>query len=263
MKMQTLVHPSNGDKNVPTCNICDSNAKIVEYDQRIKLYQCGTCEHTFTQIDEKYKEKEIYTEEYFDKNWFKHPNFELFQYIQKVVIIFLRKHDFKLLDIGCGSGAWLSYLRKKEPKSDLYGTDGAPCSDKDFKFIQGDFLKMELKDKFEVITSLACIEHVDNPDKFVKRLKEMLLPEGVAVIMTINSGSMMYEFAKMLNKIGIRSGYNRLFSDHHIHHFTNQSLRCLLEKHGFKILTQRNHNYSLASVDFPSAGVIKTLLLRL
>ena len=250
----------------PTCNICDSNEKTIKYDSEIKLYQCVKCGHVFTLIDQKYSQKNIYVEDYYDafhKNWYIYPNYRLFQNIHAVIINTINKHDFKLLDIGCGRGDLLSYLRKLEPTADLRGIDGAPCSSKDFKFIQGDFMKEHLKDKFDVITTLQCIEHIDNPDSFVKKIRDLILPEGLVVISTINSGGMMYGLANFLKTIGIRSGYNRLYSEHHIHHFTNQSLKLLLEKHDFKIISQKNHNYSLASVDYPSAGPIITLLYKI
>src|ERR1017187_10948315 len=97
----------------PTCNICDSSEKTVTYDQPHKLYFCKNCDHTFTLIDESYNEKEIYAEDYFDeehKNWFKYPNYTLFNYIHQTIIAQLKKRDFNLIDVGCGRGDLLSYL---------------------------------------------------------------------------------------------------------------------------------------------------------
>jgi 2-polyprenyl-3-methyl-5-hydroxy-6-metoxy-1,4-benzoquinol methylase len=249
----------------PTCNICASNEKTVAYDPQHKLYQCVQCDHTFTLIDAQYHEKNIYAEDYFDdshKNWFKNPNYSLFGYIRQTVVDLLKKHDFKLLDIGSGRGDLLEFMRKTEPKAELWGIDGAPCSSPDFKFIQGDFMKEKIKDRFDAVVSLACIEHVEDPSIFVKKIHDLVKPNGLVVIMTINSGGMMYGLARILNKIGLHSGYNRLFSDHHIHHFTNQSLRLVLEKNNFRIVSQKNHNYSLASVDYPPAGQITLLLYK-
>ena len=248
---------------IPICNICDNNEKTIAYDPVHNLYQCVRCDHTFTLINEKYKEKDIYNEAYYQSNWFKNPNYSLFQYIHQRIIDQTKKHNFKLLDIGSGNGDFLSYLRKIEPASDLHGIDGAPCSSQDFKFTHGDFMNVWINDKFDVITSLACIEHVENPDKFVRIIKNIIIPEGLIVIMTINAGGMMYKLAKILKTIGIDSGYNRLYRDHHIHHFTNQSLKLLLEKHGFRIMSQKNHNYDLASVDYPHASHFITFLYKI
>jgi len=250
----------------PACIICESTEKIKTYDSTHQLFQCKGCDHMFTLIDEQYSQKDIYTEDYFDsshKNWFKYPNYALFQYIHESILKQVKKKDFKLLDIGSGRGDFLNYLRNIEPASDLCGIDGAPCRSDQFKFIQGDFMKEEIGLKFDVITSLACIEHVQDPDLFVRKIKDLLLPQGIAVIMTNNSGGMMYTLARILNKIGMHAPYNRLYSDHHIHHFTNQSLRKILEKYGFKIKSQINHNFNLASVDYPPSGFVMALLYKI
>ena len=249
----------------PICNICGSKEQTKAYDTSMKLYRCIHCDHTFTLIDEKYDTKDIYADEYFDsshKNWFLYPNYALFQYIHRMILKHSTKHDFRLLDIGCGRGDLLSFLHKMEPSADLNGIDGAPCASRDFKFIQDDFMKTVMQDHFDVITSLMCIEHVDNPELFIRKIKNLTRPDGLIVITTINSGGMMYGMARFFNKIGIHSAYKRLYSEHHIHHFTNKSLRLLLEKRGLSIVSQKNHNYNLASVDFPPAGPVIIFLYK-
>ncbi len=248
------------------CQICESSANTKAYDPRINLYQCAACAHTFTLVDAHYTEKEIYSSAYFDsehKNWFKYPNIELFEKIYRIVLEHTRNPAFSLLDVGCGRGDLLSCLRRLDAQAELSGIDTAPCASQDFKFIQDDFMKAQVQGQFDAVISLQCIEHIPNPDAFVKKIKELIKPDGLAVISTINSGGMIYTTAKLLNKIGIHAGYNRLFSEHHIHHFTNPSLRRLLEKNGLRVLSQQNHNYSLASVDYPPASAMITLLYKI
>jgi len=257
--------PQSLRPTLPVCNICNSNQSVHISDLSKKLYRCEDCDHIFVLIDDAYSTDTIYADEYFEsahKNWFKYPNYTLFEYIRQSVLKRLDKHDFKLLDVGCGRGDLLSYLRKKEPAADLYGIDGAPCSNPDFRFIQGDFMKVALPDDFLAITSLACIEHVDDPDLFAKRLRQAITSQGLVVIMTVNANSLMYRLSALLHKVGIHAGYDRLYSEHHIHHFTNNSLKRVLENNGFRVVSQKNHNFSLASADFPAANPAMTFLYK-
>ena len=43
--------------------------------------------------------------------------------------------------------------------------------------------------------------------------------------------------------------YNRVYSHHHLQHYTNHSLKKLMEMNGFKVLLQKNHNRSMKAVD--------------
>jgi len=220
----------------------------------------------FTFLPKTNGENQLYVEDYYEsdhKNWFEHPNYVLFGETHKTISRLLKKENFKLLDVGSGRGDLLNHLRTMSPTSYLCGIDVARCNSKNFNFILDDFVTTDINDTFDVITSLACIEHVADPDTFVRKMRQLILPGGLIVIMTVDSGGLMYQIARMFNKIGIHAGYRRLYSKHHIHHFTNQSLRLLLEKHRFKIISQKNHNYDLASVDFPSANFVTKSLYKI
>ncbi len=98
------------------------------------------------------------------------------------------------------------------------------------------------------------IEHIDAPHLFIEKIKGFLEPRGVIFIMTINSSGLIYKIAKLLNKVGIRVLYDRLYSSHHINHYSNNSLRKLIAMSGFEVMLQKNHNYSIRSVDVPKAN---------
>ncbi|MBF0511221.1 MAG: class I SAM-dependent methyltransferase [Candidatus Omnitrophica bacterium] len=220
----------------------------------MRLYRCSHCDHTFTVVDTSYADKKIYSDAYFDsshENWFKFPNFPLFDRIHKFILKSLKNNDFKLLDIGCGRGDLLNYLHQKEPKWDLYGIDTSTQKSDNFKFIQADFAQSSFNQKFDVVTSIMCIEHIQDINLFVDKIIGITKPEGLIIITTINAGGLMYGLARALHKIGISQAFQRLYSEHHVQHFTNKSLKALLENHGLCILSQKNPNYRLASVDYP------------
>ena len=100
------------------------------------------------------------------------------------------------------------------------------------------------------------IEHIDNPQLFVGKLNNLLKSGGLLFIMTINSNSLIYRIARVLKKVGMRVAYDRLYSIHHLQHFTNQSLKTLLEMNNFEVLVHKNHNYPLKAVDVPESNFL-------
>lgn len=69
--------------------------------------------------------------------------------------------------------------------------------------------------------------------------------------MTINNNSLLYKISRLLNKAGIHTAHDRLYSYHHTHHYTNQSLKTLMEMNGFDVLLQKNYNRPMRAVDVP------------
>jgi len=54
------------------------------------------------------------------------------------------------------------------------------------KFICGDILKTEMP-RFDTILFLETIEHIDNPNYYLSRIKELLKDDGELIISTPNS----------------------------------------------------------------------------
>jgi SAM-dependent methyltransferase len=185
------------------------------------------------------------------KNWFDNQDYELFSFIYTKSLKLLRDKQIQLLDVGCGKGDFLKYIRAKNPAARLFGIDLISNQYPGIHFIKGNFLEKKIKIKFNIISSFAVIEHVDNPHLFVRKLKDLLEPEGFLFIMTINSNSLMYSISRLLNKAGIHTAYDRLYSLHHIQHYTNKSLKTLMERDGLDVLLQKNHNRPMKAVDVP------------
>jgi len=242
------------------CSICGST-KIVREDKLLGIFNCEECSHTFTMIPK--SEQEDYNPEYFmeqHKNWFNNPNLELFNLLYKKI---KRNEKIKLIDVGCGKGDFLEYVAKIDTNIELFGIDLVDNMSSRIHYMKGDFMKKKFKQKFDVVVSLAVIEHVENPNAFVKRIKEILKPNGRLYLMTINNDSLMYVIARFLKKIGARTAYNRLYSHHHLQHYTNRSLKKLLTQNGFKMEFLKNHNYTIKAVDVPKSNKVVEKLYKL
>ncbi|PCI97359.1 MAG: hypothetical protein COB15_07920 [Flavobacteriales bacterium] len=240
------------------CTICLSEDTWL-ISSRMSLHKCKKCDHTFTVI--KRVEEETYEEDYYlkmHKNWFANPDFGLFENVYETSSSFLGNGKVKLADVGCGQGAFLKHLQNKyqSESPELSGIDIIENSHPGIKFESGDFLQMKFDEGYNIITSFMVIEHVIDPHLFIKKMAESITSDGVIVVNTINNGSLIYRIARFLNNLGFSTSHDRLYDHHHLQHYTNKSLKTLLEMEGLEVLKVKNHNYKLKAVDVPPSNPI-------
>lgn len=86
------------------------------------------------------------------------------------------KHLKKVYDVGCGDGFRASHFNRYN--RELYLVDLQDCrlpQYKKFKYTQGDFFKVEHpKGFFDIILTVDLIEHLEQPEKFLKRIHKLL-----------------------------------------------------------------------------------------
>ncbi len=100
---------------------------------------------------------------------------------------FLNKKIVKALDIGCGTGFNLVWLQQ-------FSTDvcGLEFSDEAIKFakrrspslsiFKSRFPEDNISDKFDLITMLDVLEHIDNEKDSIKKLNDLTKKDGLVVI---------------------------------------------------------------------------------
>lgn len=234
-------------------------------DDFLNRYQCNTCCHSFIVTDR--EQRSCYSEDYYDvthANWFSNPNHWLFKFIYSNIIDLTKKRKIRLLDVGCGRGDFLKFIKNMNSEIELYGIDLNYNHYPGINFIKGDFLKDNCNSiKFDIICSLATIEHIEDINLFVNRMKGLLLPGGLIVVTTDNASGIIYKIARILKKIGISTPYHSLYEPAHLQHFTNRSLKMLMGRQGFEIILQKNHNYPKEAVDLPKANLIMKKLYLL
>jgi 2-polyprenyl-3-methyl-5-hydroxy-6-metoxy-1,4-benzoquinol methylase len=96
-------------------------------------------------------------------------------------IISKTKKQVKVLDVGCGSGEFLKYLREMNQDIDLVGVDVTSSSIEKCKSYGLEAYCCDVKDlhtnivkKFDVITSFHSLEHVANPIQFMLAIRSLL-----------------------------------------------------------------------------------------
>jgi ubiquinone/menaquinone biosynthesis C-methylase UbiE len=109
---------------------------------------------------------------------------------RQLVTQFLKgRRPQKILDVGCGTGETISFLKKLFPKAKFYGVDSSSSAIK-FSKLRGhkNILKslaekLPFKDKtFDVILFLDVLEHISDDQKVINEAKRVLKKNGSIII---------------------------------------------------------------------------------
>ena len=151
------------------------------------------------------------------------------------------------LDIGCDTGAFLT-VANEELGIIAVGIDVAARSIAIAKSsgIEAYHTSIEgapqhLSD-FSVITAIDLIEHVAEPARFLREVRNRLRPGAPLYLETPNIESRVYAAGRLLSKLtGGRPAalLNRLFPPEHIQYFTQSSLASIARNAGLEVLQIR------------------------
>ena len=135
----------------------------------------------------------------------------------------------RYLDIGCGTGYCLRYLAHNGITNG-YGIDASlECVEIGKKFgvviRQTEFL--ELHEKFDILFMSHLIEHVLDPESYIKHCAEILIPNGSLFIETPVIGPVGESYGK---------DWRFLMPIEHLNIFSVQALKSLLKKYGFELV---------------------------
>jgi len=101
-----------------------------------------------------------------------------------------------VLDVGGGSGAQLSSVRRADPRVrrttivDIDPAAGEAARRRGHEYFCGPVERYETAERFDVILMLNLIEHVERPEALLRRGRELLAPGGMLVVKTPNVDSL-------------------------------------------------------------------------
>lgn len=152
---------------------------------------------------------------------------------QKLNLIKQYNSSGNLMDLGCGLGYFLDGAIK-DKTFDCIGVD---VSDDTIKYVKETFgynvkneseLDQLPQNNYDVITQWHVLEHVHFLNERMKQLNNLLKKDGTLFIAVPNSNSWD---AKKYKEYW--DGYD---VPRHLYHFNKNSIKLLMEKHGFKII---------------------------
>lgn len=140
----------------------------------------------------------------------------------------------RVLDVGCGTGAFLETC--KASGWNIAGIEPDPTARAaTMKRLQIDVPpsldRLSRAELFDVITLWHVLEHVHNLDQTVRQLKKLLSEEGALLIAVPNSDSYDATYFK--------ENWAAYDIPRHLYHFTPSTIESIFRKHGFRLVEQR------------------------
>ncbi len=205
-----------------------------------QLFECSNCKLVSPNIDPNFLGDENV---YDDKAYIKDTTREIvdtYEYRKKTFaperldfilsqIKDIKKGKIKLLDVGCGPGYFIDYLKDQGIK--YKGLELANflvdiCKKRGLNVEKAVF-QNESNESYNIITLFDVLEHLSDPISVFKDLNKKLMPGGYVLAYTPNIHSLAYHL--------MGDKQNTLLPFQHFCFFDVDSLNYLAEKTGFKI----------------------------
>ena len=158
------------------------------------------------------------------------------------------KNDIAFLDIGCGDGGLLFFLKKNGIKK-LTGIDASTPQNKEgisFKSKNLDQISSDDISGFDFISCIGVLEHIYNVSSFLKRLYKTMNNNCFLYIEVPNASSYKDNISSPLQDFNIE----------HVNHFSINTLQTCLSLIGFEPIISRTLNqpesnkYSMPVISF-------------
>ena len=134
-----------------------------------------------------------------------------------------------LLDMGCGTGSFLSFMKKKGYQ--VFGIENNTnarrvCDENDIKVYPNE---AELsKNRFDIITLWHVLEHLAAPEQRIAAYHNLLKSQGILVIAAPNFDSH--------DRMHYHKDWAALDVPRHLWHFTPKGMISMVEEIGFKLI---------------------------
>jgi len=197
---------------------------------------------------------------------------------EEILNMISEERDSKFLDIGCALGNFTIECAEKINTKNIFGIEVHKekieiAEKKGIKVYNFDLNEdFKLNETFDIVISTQIIEHIFNPDKFLRNIKKILAPDGYAIIATPNlssfhnvlSLSMGYQpTSYWISEYQIGNPLNPLYQRKydlkhgHVRVFSHRALKDILTIHGFEIIKMKGSGF------YPFPNFISKILVKL
>lgn len=226
------------------CYLCGGRVTLFLKKNGYKIYRCESCGLGRTDLSGNY---EAFVRNNYDKGYFTgdparsaYVNYKDDKpFILKNMRQFMRrvekhKPHGKLLDVGCALGFFVELALSKG--YDAYGFDPSDYAVGEAKKLvdadrikEGTISSVSYKPKsFDIITMFDVFEHLGDPGRDIAKLKTFLKDDGILVIATGNTSSLM---AKVLKR-----KWTFYIPPQHLFFFDKKTMATLLAKYNLRVI---------------------------
>ena len=218
-----------------SCLVCN-NPNFLPYLKG--LLKCTSCGFVTTDLKlDKEDMKRIYGKEYFFGNEYvdykKDKDILQKNFLNRLKTIANYKKGGSLVEVGCAYGFFLELAKK------YFSVKGFEICQDAVDFAKGlsldvesrDFVSAEiLKSSVDVVAMWDVVEHLIDPRLYIAKANYILKQDGLLCITTGDIGSLNARIRK--------EKWRMIHPPTHLHYFSKDTLRLLLEKNGFQIVHQ-------------------------
>lgn len=169
---------------------------------------------------------------------------EYFRYPRTEMLRFLPESPARMLEIGCGAGAFAAEVKKRNPGCRITGVDrdeaalaqaAAVCDEVRHGDAQeaADGL-LAGPDRFDVVVLNDIVEHLEDPWRFLRTIRGLLAPGGRVVASIPN-----VRFAPVIKDLVFKGEWTYtgagVLDRTHLRFFTRRSIVATLSECGFKV----------------------------
>ncbi len=234
--------------DIPTTNTCIACSKDAFSEYLKGLLRCNNCGHVFADVRleddelvELYRRNYFFGEEY--SNYLKDKNVIQDNFKRRISVLERYTHNYNhhtLIEIGSAYGFFLDLVRDK------FETVGFDITEDGVRYaretlglnvFQESFLTHDFNNKtYDIACMWDTIEHLRDPQLFIEKIGK-ITRSGSLFAMT--TGDIASSNAR-------RSGENwrLIHPPTHLHYFTQQSARTLLERNGFDVIYSKHCGFS-------------------
>ena len=225
------------------CNLCDeTDFRVLETAaDGVRVVECVRCRLIFLNPFPEFENAAHYDAEYY-RPW-------LEEQARQRVALWAKRADFlerftrigRLLDVGCGDGSFLRTAMERGWR--VTGTEVSRWAGLSLRrtpgiaILEGDLLQIDQPAmSFDVVTMWHVLEHMERPLQTLIRARDLLTQSGIIIVAVPNAGFTLFRAAYPIARLRWLHYYTPGERELHLHHFTLDTLRAILNKAGFEVI---------------------------